>query len=572
MVASTLFALPRGWRGPSPQRLLAITVLVFAAVCGGMWLSEAIARITAIWVANAILVYFLLKHESRDWPAILAAGLTANFCGDLFMGDDLLSSFYLTFCNAVGVLIVAGPLVWFGLQDDLSRPKPLCVFYALALGPAPAIAGFLSAIYFHYWLGREYLTSAFDWYATDALCYSIIVPILMTVRADAFRKMFERDQVVVTLLLLGVVGGTIVLNYAARGWPLAFLFFPAVLLVTFQRGFTGGAIALLMTGIYLMVPVLTGGETGALKPHSLREQIIVVQVFMAVTGFSVVLVGATLAERRRLEDGLAAAIVRAESSREEALVARDAAERASRMKSMFLATMSHELRTPLNAIIGFSELIHTNLHGPHGDPRYQEYGGLIHNAGRHLLSLINDILDMSKIEAGKFELNRETLDMRDVIHDCLDLMRERASQGGVELRVEAAATPLRIDADQRAMKQILLNLLSNAIKFTPQDGRVAVRATLSDGKLILRVKDTGIGIAADQLNRLGNPFVQVRSSAGASHEGTGLGLALVRALAEIHGGDMAIESRLGGGTTVTVSIPALARSDGIAEQRIARTG
>jgi cell cycle sensor histidine kinase DivJ len=286
----------------------------------------------------------------------------------------------------------------------------------------------------------------------------------------------------------------------------------------------------------------------------------------------VVLVGATLAERRRLEDGLAAAIVRAENSREEALVARDAAERASRMKSMFLATMSHELRTPLNAIIGFSELIHAKLHGPHTDPRYEEYGGLIHNAGRHLLSLINDILDMSKIEAGKFELNREAFDMRDVIHDCMDLMQERASQGGVELRVDNGTTPLRLDADQRAMKQILLNLLSNAIKFTPEGGRVAVRANMNNDTLVLRVKDTGIGIAADQLNRLGNPFVQVRSSAGASHEGTGLGLALVRALAEIHDGTLKIESRLGGGTTVSVTIPISTRRETHAEQRLARFG
>jgi signal transduction histidine kinase len=568
MVALTSFAQSRAWRGPSWPRLLSIALLVFAAVCGGLWLSETLARITAIWVANAILVYFLLKHDRRDWPAILAVGLTANLFGDIAMADDLFSSSYLTLCNAIGVLTVAAPLRQFGMQDDFSRPKQLCVFYALALGPAPAISGLLSAVYFHYWVGRDYLTSALDWYATDALCYSIIVPILMTVRTDALRKMFGRDEVVQTLLLLGVVAATMLANYFARGWPLAFLFFPAVILVTFQRGFAGGTIGLLMMGAYLMWPVLTGGETGALKPHSMREQIIVVQVFMAVTGFSVVLVGAALAERRRLEDGLAAAIVRSENSREEALVARDAAERASRMKSMFLATMSHELRTPLNAIIGFSELIHTQLHGPHNDARYGEYGGLIQNAGRHLLSLINDILDMSKIEAGKFELHREFFDMRDVIHDCLDLMKEQAQAGKIDLRKDVPATPLRIDADQRAMKQILLNLLSNAIKFTPEGGRVSVRAQFDDGRLVLKVTDTGIGIAADQLSRLGNPFVQVRNSAGAAHEGTGLGLALVRALAETHEGALKIESTLGRGTTVCVTIPVAREAHG--EQRMAR--
>ena len=555
MVASTTFADARPLRGVAPLHLLAIAVLVFAAVCAGLWLSDALGRITAIWAANGILVYLLLAHDRRDWPAILAVGLGANFFGDIFMDDSLFASAYLTFCNAVGVLIVAAPLAWLGLQENFSRPKPLCIFYGLALGPGPATAGMLSAVYFHLWGGRDYFASALDWYATDALCYSIIVPILMTVRAGALKKMFGREQISGTLLLLGVVAGTLLLNYFARSFPIAFLIFPAVILVTFQRGFAGGAIAILMAGAYLMIPVLTGGATGALKPHTLREQIILVQVFIAVTGFSVVLVGAALAERRRLEEGLANAIVRAEHSRQDALVARDSAERASRMKSMFLATMSHELRTPLNAIIGFSELIQTELHGPHADPRYQEYGGLIQGAGRHLLSLINDILDMSKIEAGKFELNRESFDMREVIRDCLDLMRERAGQARIELIEIVPPSPLRIDADQRAMKQILLNLLSNAIKFTPENGRVAVRAAIEDTSLLLTVTDTGIGIPADQLSRLGNPFVQVRASAGASHEGTGLGLALVRALAETHEGTLRIESSVGQGTTVSVTIP-----------------
>ena len=552
-------------RGGTPlPRLFAMALLLFASVCLGLWLSDHLGRITAIWIANGLFVFFLLTHERHHWPSIMAAGLSAYFAGDLYMGDSVVGSAYLTFCNAVGILIIAAPLGHFSLKEDFSRPKPLCVFYTLALGPGPAVAGLLAAAYFHYALGRPFLSSAVDWYGADALCYSIIVPILMTVRVEALKKMFGRDEIVVTVLLLGVVLATILLNYFARGWPLAFLFFPAVLLVTFQRGFTGGAIALLMMAAYLLAPVLTGSAVVAvqlghhviaLKPHTLHEQIIVVQVFISVTGFSVVLVGAALAERRRLEQILAGAIVRAEASREEAVVARDAAERANRMKSTFLATMSHELRTPLNAIIGFSELIHTELHGQHVDTRYGEYAGLIRNAGQHLLSLINDILDMSKIEAGKFELHREWFDMRVLVRDCFGLMHERASQAGIQMIEELPPNPLLVSADLRSIKQVLLNLLSNAIKFTPKAGRVTVRAIMSDGTMMLTVADTGIGIAADQLSKLGNPFVQVRRSAGAAHEGPGLGLALVRALAEIHGGNLKIESTVGRGTTVTVIFP-----------------
>jgi signal transduction histidine kinase len=546
----------RGTRLP-PLLLPSVAALVFACACGGLALSSLIGRVSALWLGNAVLVYFLLKHAPRNWPAILLAGLGGNFAADLVMGDTLSTALALTACNVVGVVVLSAPLEALGLQRDLARPKPLCVFYALALGPAPAASALLSAVFFHFALGRDFVHQALDWYATDALGYSIVVPMLMTVKLAALKKMFGRDQIVVTLLLFGVLALALGLNFFAR-YPVAFLIFPAAILITFQRGFAGGAIGLLMASAYLMGPVLAGDGHALPTVHSMRGQIIVVQIFIAVIGFSVVLVGAALEERKRLEHGLAQAIVRAETAREEAIVARDAAERANRLKSMFLATMSHELRTPLNAIIGFSELMHEELYGPLGDARYREYCGLVRRAGHHLLSLINDVLDMSKIEAGKFEMHRQVFDLREVIRDSLELMRDQAEKAGIVLVEDMGEAPLRVEADRRAMKQILLNLLSNAVKFTPEGGRVAVRARAIDGVMTLSVADTGIGIPADQVARLGNPFVQIRHSAGATHEGTGLGLALVRALAEIHGGRFAIESVLGKGTTVNVVVPCAA--------------
>ena len=553
-------------------RLFLIGGVIFLSVRGGLWLSDHLGRLTAIWAANALLAFFLLRSPRSEWPAILGVGITANFFGSLAAGASLASCAYLPYCNAAGVLIIALPITQLGLQNDFARPKSLCVFYALALGPAPLTAGLLGAIYFHFALGRDYLTSVFDWYGTDALCYSIIVPVLMTVRLAELRKIFSRDEAVETLLLIAIVFGVVFLNMSAPHWPLAFLFFPAVLLLTFQRGFPGGSIGLLIAGAYVMVPVLEGVPRGALATYSFRQQVIAVQLFIAVLGFLVLMVGAALAERRRLEEGLAAAIVRAESAREEAVVSRDAALQANRMKSMFLATMSHELRTPLNAIIGFSELMHKQLHGEHADPRYLEYSNLIENAGRHLLSLINDVLDMSKIEAGKFELHRQRFDARDIIHDCVTLMRERASNSGLVLVQQLPPTPLLIEADMRAIKQILLNLLSNGIKFTPDGGRVTVSAGVEGDWLVLRVRDTGIGIPSDQLGQLGNPFVQVRTNAGAAHEGTGLGLALVRALSEIHGGSFRVDSVLDRGTTVSVMLPMRIQDEAVQAPLFARAG
>jgi signal transduction histidine kinase len=253
-------------------------------------------------------------------------------------------------------------------------------------------------------------------------------------------------------------------------------------------------------------------------------------------------------EREILIAGLREANVKSVAAEAQALAANKA-------KSEFLANMSHELRTPLNAIIGFSEMMREQMFGALGHANYREYSRLIHNAGNHLLGLINDVLDMSKIEAGKWELHPEPLDITTLIGECIDLMRERAAAAKVELTTDIADGPLPLFADRRAVSQILLNLLSNALKFTLPEGRVCVHAAIHGSRLNLAVEDNGVGIAKDDLDRLGNPFVQVHNQAGILNSGTGLGLALVRAFAEKHGGTMRIESQELVGTTVTIELP-----------------
>ena len=555
MVTAVSSSYVRPVRSPAPLELAAIALLVFATSWGGIYVARDLGRVATIWLANAILLAFVLKYRRSQWPQMLAIGCAANIAADLASGDTLFAASYLSFCNMVEVLLVALPLRTMRLHRDFARPRSLLVFYALAIGPAPAVSALLAAAFFHFVKGESFSDPALTWYATDALSLVIVVPILLTVRLQALKAMFGPKQLLTTLLLVGVVVAAIVLNFFARDYPIAFLFFPAVLLLTFQRGFEGGTIGLILAGGYLLLPALTGDSSGKLHQHSAREQVIIVQVFIAVIGLSVMLVGAALEERKRLQQGLANAIRRAENSREEAIVAKDAAEKASRMKSMFLATMSHELRTPLNAVIGFSDIMHSEMLGPLGDPRYREYTGLIHDAGQHLLDLINDILDMSKIEAGRHELHHERIDFGALARDSVDLMRERAAQGGVALRNEFPVQPLKLEADPRAIKQILLNLLSNAIKFTPAGGEVVTRIAVEGNMALLSVRDTGVGIPADQVYRLGNPFVQLRNDAGKAQPGTGLGLALVRALAEMHHGALKIESTEHVGTTVSVTIP-----------------
>jgi len=245
-----------------------------------------------------------------------------------------------------------------------------------------------------------------------------------------------------------------------------------------------------------------------------------------------------------------------ERKRQERVIedARVELERASAGKSRFLATMSHELRTPLNAIIGFSELM-TNDTLELADDRRLEYARLVNESGRHLLSVVNGILDMSKMESGNLEITPEPVAPTQVVENCCDLLALKARDAGVELKLRVLEKLPDIVADRRALSQILINLVSNAIKFTDRGGRVAVSVRRESTNLAFSVEDTGIGIDEDDLPRVGEAFFQARASYDRRHDGTGLGLSIVKGLVGLHGGSTEIRSRLGEGTRVTVRLP-----------------
>ena len=230
------------------------------------------------------------------------------------------------------------------------------------------------------------------------------------------------------------------------------------------------------------------------------------------------------------------------------------AEEANQAKSKFLANMSHELRTPLNAIIGFSEIMESGMFGPLGAEKYNEYCIDIRSSGQYLLDVINDILDMAKIEAGRIRLDIEDLDLHSLMAEALRVVSARAQDKQLEL-VAKISPELGLRADRRAVKQIMLNLLSNAVKFTTAGGRVTVRGRIADSCIVLVIADTGIGIDKEALARLGRPFEQVESQLTKSHHGSGLGLAIAKSLVELHGGRMRIRSTLGKGTLVVVRMP-----------------
>ncbi len=264
-----------------------------------------------------------------------------------------------------------------------------------------------------------------------------------------------------------------------------------------------------------------------------------------------------IVERNRAEAALYAAKQEAERSAEIAHAAMVEAQAANRAKTEFLANMSHELRSPLNAVIGFSQVMMDGLFGPLGSPRYETYVRDIYASGNHLLSVINDILDLAKIEAGKVELDDQVVDLKEVARFCIAMIRERSHARRIRLVNEVPDDVPGLIADEQKLKQMLINLLSNAVKFTLDDGEVRLSVALEpDGKLLIQVADNGIGMNEEDLDRVIEPFTQVDGGLNRKYEGTGLGLPITKSFMELHGGQLLLESRPNVGTTATLAFPA----------------
>jgi two-component system, cell cycle sensor histidine kinase PleC len=312
-------------------------------------------------------------------------------------------------------------------------------------------------------------------------------------------------------------------------------------------------LAVVVFAIYGTACVIAPLRSGGLIFNSIAALAFFFDLYLAYMSSQIY---ATARDMLLLRDEKSELIVELAKAKMDSDIARERAEAASRAKSEFLANMSHELRTPLNAILGFSELISSPAFETSKE-KHHEYAALIHDSGHHLLTLINDVLDLAKIEAGGVVLRDSEIDLGRLIDDAMSMVAPRAMANGCTVRGEFSNDLPLLIADERAVKQILLNLMSNAVKFTPAGGDVIGFARLeSDGSLTLGVADTGVGIAEEDQPRVFQKFGQGRHDVAIADKGTGLGLPIAKGLVEMHGGHMTLESRSGEGTTVTVYFPA----------------
>jgi len=543
----------------NPLHFAALLVLFFLLNCMGAVLYGLAGGITTIKPYNGVALALIMVLGRRwRWP-VLAAGLAGGIGAKLASDPDLFECLAIP-ALSTGALLATDLLCerLIGRQIDFRAWKQLVKFIAIAVAVG-AVSGFGYAFEQHLWKPLKLSSDLQAWSNSITLSYVIFTPLIVLL-ATAKRSAFLGDW---PRLLLGldILAATLILNFLPSNLPLLFTIPLALLLLTMMGGIEGTALGLVVTQLVVMITTVWGHAPTSIAHLPFGYQMYFVQVFMSVMVAVMLPAAAAITERGKLRDAMEAALLREErvnkalrDSERHALALADEAQRANQAKSEFLANMSHELRTPLNAILGFSEIIKAQLYGPLGHDRYREYASDVHRSGAHLLDLINDVLDLSKIDAGRMELRETVFALDELVGESATLLRDKA-RGHVKLELRPLPA-LAVRADRRLTKQILINLLSNAIKFTHQGGSVTLGIAEKPGKGVeVTVADTGIGMTRDQIEKAFSVYGQIDSRIARTHEGTGLGLPISQSLARLQGGELIAHSVPGQGTCMTLLLP-----------------
>jgi two-component system cell cycle sensor histidine kinase PleC len=382
--------------------------------------------------------------------------------------------------------------------------------------------------------------------------YGFAVPIMAIVFIASFLESFRNYVQPALALAMGAAGFGVVLMTSVLSAPLNSQYYAGLIMVVIYCGSLLGlrfAYSLMVT-----IGICASYQVVSLFINPIDAHDYLSNNFFLGMATGVGIFSSYILETHIRNNYVAQKIIEHKNDVMRALL--DEAEAANRAKSEFLAVMSHELRTPLNAILGFSEIFMQQMMGPLGSPKYMEYAGDIHDSGKHLLAIINDILDLAKAESGKLELSEAATNLNEIMEATLRMCQHKAIEGRVDLIYDGNDAMPLVNVDPRLFRQVALNLVSNAVKFTPSGGRVTIAMNITQANgVLLTVKDTGIGIAAKDIDRVLRPFEQVESALSRRHGGTGLGLPYSKKVVEIHGGRLVLSSQVGTGTTVRVELP-----------------
>ena len=555
-------------------RVLGVAALYLATAKLGFLLAIHPGNVTAVWPPSGIALAVVLLWGTRLWPGIWLGSFVANTWVFKGAAVDLVDAAAGASIGVGSVLqALAGATLlrrWTGGNDPLQAAAQVFRFVLVALAMCVISSTFgVSSLCMAGMAGwNEFGGTWATWWLGDLAGVLVVTPLVLAWGRPATRghggRLGEALLMCVTLAMTGLV---VFGQWFQNGrYPLGFLVFPSLIWAALR--FDQRVVTLAIAGLAGVAISWTVHGEGPFAMATTNESLLLLQTYVGVVTLATLILFAAVAERRRAEAGMQRLNRNLVRQAHELAEETERAKAADRLKSAFLATMSHELRTPLNSIIGFTGLLHQGLAGPLNREQQKQLG-MVLGSSRHLLTLVNDVLDLTKIEAGDLQVSFEPFDVRDALQRCRELLMPLAERKGLRLEVRIASEVGQIKNDRRRVEQVLINLVGNGIKFTDK-GQVTVLAQLLpagggeggrlathlDGPVVrIQIVDSGIGIRPEGMANLFRAFRQLDSGLNRQHEGTGLGLVICEKLLKAMGGDIAVQSQWGAGSTFTVTLP-----------------
>ncbi|MEX2109596.1 MAG: MASE1 domain-containing protein [Gemmatimonadaceae bacterium] len=518
------------------------------AARAGLMLDAVSGFASLVWAPTGIALAAVLLLGRRVWPGVFIGAFSAN----ALTGAPVLAAVGIATGNTLEAVVGAYALRRAGFQHALDRLRDVLalILFAATLSTMVSATIGVASLYFAGMVApRDIVETWRTWWVGDAIGAVLIAPLILVWATSPRLSVSSRRIGEAAGLIIGLVVASLliyIVPITGNGERLghAYVFFPLLMWAAIRFGQRGAVTATVLVSAIAVAGTVLG--QGPFVQQTLHESLFDLQVFMGVTAATFLVLGASVSERER--------------SKEELRVARDLARAANRAKADFLAVMSHELRTPLNAISGYAQLLELGVSGPLTEKQTDAIARIRSNQ-QHLLTLIDDVLSFAKIEAGSIPLKSQPVSVCEAIDSLDAVLRPDLLRQEVTLTWPGCDKTLAVKADPVKLRHVLLNVIGNAIKFTPPQGRIELSTLRSDDRVLIRVEDTGIGIPADLIGRVFEPFFQVQTGTTRQYPGVGLGLAIARDFARAMGGDITMKSTFGKGCVVTIELPIAARID-----------